>query len=170
MANTLYKSKLAFIQFRFLNQVSHTDNGIHWRTDFMAHVRQKFALCLSGVFSNFTGGNNFRNINHRKHVTDNRILHLERTGFAAEPCVRMRIERLEHECIFPDSLIIKCLFKRFDNIFGHATLRQVIQRLSNDFFPVRHKIAGKLPRHVHDFTVLVKNHKDGIPCREHNSI
>ena len=122
------------------------------------------------MFCNFTGGNNFRNIDHREHIADDRFLDFECTSFATEPRVGMRIKRLEHERIFPHALLVKSFLERFDNVFGHSAFGQVIQRLSNDIFPVGDKVICKQLGHVHDFTILVKNHKDGIPCREHNCI
>ena len=170
MADTFDKALLAFIQLRFLNQVRHADNRVHRRADFVTHVGQEFALGLRRLFCNFTGRDNFRNINHRKHVTDNGILDLERTCLATEPRFRMRIQRLQHERVFPDALFVKCFSQGFHNALGHPATRQFIKRLTNHVLPICNQVIGQLFRHVHDFAVLVKNDEDGVARGKHDCI
>ena len=170
MTDTFHKALLTFIQLRFLNQVRHADNRVHRGTDFVTHVGEEFTLRLRCLFCNFTCRDNFRNINHRKHITDNGILNLERTRLATEPRFRMRVQRLQHERVLPDALFVKCFFQGFHNAFGHPAAWQFIKRLSNNVLPISNQVVGQLLRHVHDFTVLVKNDKDGVACRKHNRI
>ena len=122
------------------------------------------------MFCNFSSGYNFRNINHRKHVTDNCILHLERTSFSTEPYIGMRIQRLELKRIFPDTLFIKSLLQRFNYFFRHAALRHVLKRLSNHILPVNNKVIRQLLGHVLDLAVLIKDDKNRITRRKHDRI
>ena len=160
MANAFDKTLLAFVELRFLNQMRHTDNGIHRRADFMAHVRKELALGLCCTFCDFSSLNDFRNINHRKHVTHNRVMNFKRTGFAAEPRIRMRVERLEHKSSLPGASLIKRLFQSLHNILVHSTLRQVSKRQAIHIFPIHDEIVCKLLRHVLDSLIFVKNHKN----------
>ena len=170
MANAFNKTVLAVVELRFLKQVRHTDNRVHRRSDFMAHVGKKFALGLGGLFCNFAGSNNFGNVDHRKHVTHNRVLNFKRASFTAEPSFCFRTQLFEHEGVFPDILLVKGFSQRIDDIFGHAALGQFIQRFSKNIIPLCHEVIRQLLGHVFNFALSVKYNENRIACRKHDGI
>ena len=92
---------LLFIEFRLQRQITHADDGVHGRADFVAHIRQEVALGLRRLFSlelgfveifeNVQHGTSclFRlfdhafQVLHQPVVTLQRILYLEHTGACA---------------------------------------------------------------------------------------
>jgi len=46
---------LLFGKFRLQGKKGHADDGVHGRSDFMAHVGKKFAFCPVGLFGRMNG-------------------------------------------------------------------------------------------------------------------